>query len=552
MTRRRIRLLGAMALVLSVSVVIHTWPLFGPNADRDAAWAAFIESADVGPIIALGDRAEVFIPDLLKMVKGEYRYPPPARGWFGCRQARPAGRRREAVVALGFLREPKAVDPLVAWLRELSHESRQRGELTTAIIVALDRCGDKRVLPTLLAFQCNCMTMESAALGPALKRMAPDDPNVVLASLAEPMGNVVWGVCENLYTITDSPLHSDEPGELPTAIAHNDAIVAKLLALLDHPDDFTRTAVARALGLFKTEAATEAVLAAAICENPQRCTGAVQGLVNVGGPRAIAALRTALTSPDVPIDKWGSRADAARALGRLHATEAAGDIIMWGRKTGDVAAIVALAEVGGPEAEAYLIEVALDQTAGDNRSLAMTSLLQSGSEKAYTVVQGVANRPDNPMSEEAQKAMAAISDRSTNLKSEALTSMKQGHLPHAQAMQAMFMTQDEHVREALVKALPSIVTAWAEDRLGLQQTWFQAHLLEATDDKGCILPLIELLESLGSDWSGWIRYKPQPTRRECELVLDTLWRLTGRNLGADTDRWREWWETQGKYMAADS
>ncbi len=242
------------------------------------------------------------------------------------------GVRSWAAFALGEIRDPRGVEPLLALLGDPQAHVRWHA------IRALGRIGDPQVVPHLIAVLSDRASegRETAAdaLGDIGDRGACDGLVSVMADDTEDENVRVYAasalhrigdasVLPALITQLRSPL-----GRLARQAAYaiaelgNGRALDDLLWLLRHGDEGGREAAAAALGKVAANCAVEPLAGALEDESQSAARQAARALGDIGDVAAVPALLEALHD-----DREGVREEVARALGRLGREEAVEPLI---------------------------------------------------------------------------------------------------------------------------------------------------------------------------------------------------------------------------------
>ncbi len=279
--------------------------------------------------------------------------------------------REEAAIALGALKDPRAVTPLVSLLRDKDRAVRE------AAIGALTAIGEPSV-PVLGLCLSDPLALVQEAASTVLASIADER---VLAPLTASLRNRDWIVrmqaakalgrirdsraVEPLIPLLQDPVKAVREETAAALAAIGDAAVPSLLAALVHSEWLMRLHAVEALGKTKSPAAVEPLLSAlfndadtAVKEDAIRALGqigdgravaylvrvmkepglrplAVEALGQIGDRRAVPALLNVLSGEDRPEssrivagcgDKWdeemAARCAAVRALGQLQDEQA--------------------------------------------------------------------------------------------------------------------------------------------------------------------------------------------------------------------------------------
>jgi hypothetical protein len=349
------------------------------EAELRRCWRSFIEKGEMGPLIALGERAQPLVPELVAVFE---RKAPQIKAKFQYDRCLKAG------TILSFLHESRAISPMINMLREQSTRSRLRIPTTELLIEALGRLGGPDVVKALLAFPPSSWDGESSAIADGLARLLPDDPSVVLDAFEEPVQHASYGVLTNLSTLARHRKWRNQEA-LPEAIAHSEELVGRIVAFLEHPNEEYGNAAAGVLGYFRTPAAVEAVLKAAETRDACSLEGVVQSLSEIDDPRVIPSLQGILKRG---LDMRGvgyACSQAAHHLGELRAQNAIMDIIAWGRKSPVCESVHASARIGGPEAETYISEMAVGAKTEFVRECAIRELARMAGDGAFETLRRI-------------------------------------------------------------------------------------------------------------------------------------------------------------------
>jgi len=252
--------------------------------------------------------------------------------------------RTAAAGALGQIGDPRAVEPLIAALKDEGESVR------SSAARALGKIGDPRAVESLIAaLKDKKWHVRKPAAG-ALDRLAWK-PDRGAAGAAYWAAKGEWGKCVEIGAPAVEPLIAalkDEDVRMRAVEAlgkiGDPRAVEPLIAALKDQDERMRKWAAEALGQIGDPRAVEPLIAALKDQDVRM--RAVEALGKIGDPRAVEPLIAALNDRDERVRKW-----AAEALGKIGDPRAVEPLIAALRdQNRDVrrASVWALGEIGDP------------------------------------------------------------------------------------------------------------------------------------------------------------------------------------------------------------
>ena len=225
--------------------------------------------------------------------------------------------REEAATALGTLRDPRAVQPLVSILRDSDRAVRE------AAISALTAIGEPSVPALGLCLSDPQLGVQEAAS--AVLALIADDR--VLAPLIASLGNRDWIVrmhaakalgriklpssIEPLIPLLQDKVKAVREETTTALAAIGAAAIPSLLAALSHPEWLVRLHAVEALGKMRSPAAVDPLLFVLFNDTDSAIReDAIRALGEIGDGRAVEFLLTAMKEK-------GLRPLAVEALGRI-------------------------------------------------------------------------------------------------------------------------------------------------------------------------------------------------------------------------------------------
>lgn len=274
--------------------------------------------------------------------------------------------RQNAAEALGTLGDPRAVEPLLAALRN----DREAMSMRSTAACALAKLGDPRVVEPLMAIFNDAQLAEKPAVRAAVAE-ALGDLGAVQAI------DVLGSVFEGREYVSVLVAAAAALGKIGGA-----RVVTPLIAGLDYGDE-VRKVVAESLGKIGTPA-VEPLLAVLKERKRDEVRATIARILgNIGDTRAVEPLISLLEEKDKQV-----RLAAAEALGKLGDARAVEPLAARVKAQGSeeryirAAAIEALGKIGDPRAAEILIAILGEEFAGDLHEKAAQGLIKIGDIRA--------------------------------------------------------------------------------------------------------------------------------------------------------------------------
>ena len=486
--RRAAEVLGKIGHERAIEPLINAFRDDDPVVRRRAAKALGQIGAEraVGPLIAaLADKDPSIRRGAIEALGTILEVPQLVDLASEAKSVRQSGAR-----ALGQLGDKRAVEPLIATLRDRDPSVRLRAA------EALGQLGDKRAVEALIVATIrnrdpSVRRRAADALGklkaeqsvePLINALQDDDP-VVRLQAAEALGRLKD---ERAVEPLINALQDDDPAmRLQAAEAlgrlRDERAVEPLIDALQDKNPSVRQSGARALGQLGDKRAVEALITALADEDPSVRLRAAEALGQLGDKRAVEALIASLRDADPIV-----RRRAAEALGQLGDKRAAETLIA---ALGDedpsvrLRAAAALGQLGDKRAVEALIANLRDADPSVRQSGAET-LGQLGDKRAVEALIAALGDEDPSVRLRAAKALGQLGDKRAV---EALIANLRDADPtvRRRAAEALGKLEDEQAVEPLINALQ-------DDGLGVRLR--AAEALGRLKDDRAIQPLINALQ----------------------------------------------------------
>jgi len=452
-----------------------------------------------------------------------------------------------AAMALGLLRAPEAVGPLIAILR--AWETIASGRAT-------DRLAVERLMDLVDIHEADRFLKADVMAALSMTSVLKDARLEVVRMTAFALGQIAdrGGQDSLIQDVWRVWYQEPEKGAKVLALGMmEDSLAARaLIGLLGHRDPAMRSIVARLLGPLKNRRSVmplitllkdkESILGM-ISEKKRYVRGsACASLGAIGDPRAVEHLVAMLQD-----DEEDVRTAAVVALGDLGGTRALQSILSV-MKDEESEVRAAAAQALGLLGDARGIEpllVALKDEESEVRSAASDALGRLGDERGVEPLLSAARDEDQAVRFAAVRALGCFKD------------------PRAvDGLIALLRDQDSEIHVATCRALSHTGDHRAVKPLvsALQYSPYMHDVAEALGDlkdSAAVEPLISFLKIVRADSGEWhppsvagfndfeqvIRIaKNRDLRVIVRTVMESLRKITGQKFSDNVDQWIDWWD----------